>query len=405
MYTVFAFILLLLCLFFPFIVGSGFIVYSFFSKNYAYLLLIIGCILTSLIFLDCKPGYGLDIDRYMETTKLMSEIHSIKEWNSFYASSPAMNYEKNSYIFFAIQFLVSRCDAFNLLSVISSALCGFFLIYPFLNLSKRFNKSRFWCMLLGISAYALVGYGSNMAETMRWALAISCAGFVDYIYFYSLKRNVKYIWLLFIPLFFHIGTILIVIISLYTTTIKKVSILKIIIIMICTSLFFYFLPQNAFNNDSVLGQITNMATVYSTDFMAGTGNINRLITQYIGDAVSFLIIITSFFLFSYKKEKNDLLNIGFCLLAVEAVVISKNLIFERFIYITVFYFLLNIAINMDYLKYQIRTNVFKYPLLIVIIVLCLVRGYIGFRIYDFTTTSNTAVLLTNVFSLIQLMPK
>lgn len=403
-YIAFAFIVLL-CLFFPFILGNGLIVYSFFSKGNTYLLLILGCILSSLIFLDCKPGYGLDLDRYMETTKLMSEIHSIKDWNFFYATSPAMNYEKNSYLFFAIQFLVSRCNAFNLLSVISSALCGFFLMFPFLNLSKKFNKNNLWCMLLGFSAYALVGYGSNMAETMRWAIAISCTGFVDYIYFYLLKKNIKYIWLLFIPLFFHIGSVLIVFVSLYMALVKRMNIYKFIFIMLCVGIFFYLLPQNTFDSNSALGQITNMATTYSTDFMAGTGNMNRLITQYIGDITSGLIIFASIAFFGYKKNKNNLINIGYLLLAAEIMVISKSLIFERFLYITAFFFLLNIAINIDYLIKRPKIGIFEYLLLIIIIFLCLTRGYIGFRIYDFTTSTNEAVLFTSIFSLIQLMPK
>lgn len=204
MHIVFCLILLVSIIVFPYISGGIMICSSFFIKrNFSLFLLIIGCILINMLFLDVTTGNGLDIDRYIQNTQYLQSFYGIKDILKVINNSGYFDYQKPSYLFFLIEVIASRTHYLTILPFLSSIITTYFIFYPFYDISqsKRNRKSIIIILISAISAFLLVGYGFWMASTMRWCLAISSVFFVDYIFFTKLKQK-KYIPILFIPIFF-----------------------------------------------------------------------------------------------------------------------------------------------------------------------------------------------------------
>lgn len=188
------------------------------------------------MFLDIIPGNGLDLERYMVTTEQMSMVSGFKNWLLFCRTNPSTQYEKTSYLFFALQYFASRFRYINLLSYLSTILTSFFYFFPFIDYTRFKNiRLKWYALVISLIPFFMLGYG-NIASTIRWGLAVSSCFCIDYMYFYYLKSK-KYIILLFLPILFHLGIILAVVLSVYVAFVKKVNIITLLIPIIAVVLY------------------------------------------------------------------------------------------------------------------------------------------------------------------------
>lgn len=392
-------ILILGVLFFPFITGMVLLILSFFLKGKkSYLFLVLSCLLTSLIFLDMVPGYGADADRYAQITLQMSSISNFSGFFHFIQNNSQTQYQSSSYLFFFLQYLVSKSNCFNLLSYISTFLGSFFIFYPFLNYSKeRFqnNSVKFVSLILAFSTLNVIGY-STLASTMRWGLAATSCFFVDYIYFFKLNKNIKYIWLLFIPIFFHPGIIVAVLISAYMGIIKKLNFVLFIIPLIILVVYFSTLGSVSINNDgNFLGSINSMANIYSTDFMNnGSSNLSQ-IRNFTNYFLFFMSSIYVLFKMYYRGIKNSFDSIVLFMIFISLILLPRTLIWGR-------YFTFTMPI-MCFYTLKLNTNLSKIVLTLIYI-LSIVVAIGSYRQFVFPV-SNIDILFENIFSILSSIPR
>lgn len=384
---------------FPFFTGILFLFFAFFSQGRkSYFFLIAFCLLFNLIFLDCALGNGADLERYMQVTRQMSMVNGLMEFFQFCRQAPIVSFEKSSYLFLLIQYIVSRTNYFNFLSYISAFLGSFFIFFPFLDSTKNDFFKRREALILSLLSFFFVGYGV-LASTMRWGLAVTSLFFFSYIYFEKAKNTKKFIWLLFIPLLFHIGIIADVLFVIYASLVKKINIIQIIIPIVV--IIIYFANIKSFNIDSAsfLGQINMMSNVYSNNFMANYANQNSQIEELIQFSACFMIIIYNFLTRSLKINSNIKV-LSIILVFGTFAMFPQQLILQRYL---LFLFLI-LAFNPVY-----KNNLFHLRSTMNILVIILLFALTGFNefvnIYRFNfTLPGFNVMFENVISILENMP-
>lgn len=392
------FILLLVILgvlFLPIITGIILLICSFISNGKKrYWLLLMFCILSGLVFLDIVPGNGLDIERYMIVTSQMSMVSGIKDWLLFCKSNPSTQYEKTSYLFFLLQYIASRFSHLNLLSYYSTVLTSFFYFFPFINYTMSDGlRVKWYACVLSLVSFFLLGYG-NIASTMRWGLAVSSCFFVDYLYFYHLK-NKRYILLLFLPVFFHLGIILAVILSVYVAILKRINIVTLFVPVIIVIIYMELAVRG--DSSSIIGQLSNMTAIYSNGFGSG-----QVISQ--GAKMVMLVqYITVFMLIFYYinlQIKSKVVNEHFSNLAKVFIImliflIPKSTIFYRY---ATFAVIIYCFIAVQILKR--RKSTFNELILLLLVVACSsFLGFVSYRQFQFVF-SDVGIIFKNIFTLL-----
>ncbi|WP_242335269.1 hypothetical protein [Limosilactobacillus urinaemulieris] len=338
-------IITLLLFFFPAIAGIIFLVAAFFSsgkKPYIYLLLF--CTLTSLLFLDIIPGYGLDFDRYMQITSSLKfiKISSLHDLYEFYKVN-AMN-ETNNYLFMLIQYFCSKFKVGNLLSVISVFLSSFFCIFPFLDIVQKEDKHRFLALCLGFICLNILGYG-YMASVMRWSLAVTSCLFVNYLFFIRLKEKKKWAFLLLIPLLFHLGIILAVVMSFFVLVAKRVRLSELIIYIICV-LVFLFTSINGSNSTDLTGQLLNTTKIYSKNFLASGQTRNAVILNIVIYTAYIILILINIVIHRLSPDViNPFTNLSILAIISTLLLSTRYLILIRFISLATFFIAVDILLT------------------------------------------------------------
>lgn len=276
----FLFFLFLVAL--PILGGISLLILSFnsSSRKIAIFLLCMACILLNMGFLLTVPTNGLDLERYFNTIHEMSALPTFRSLINFWQVN--LQYERTNLLFTLIEWLVSRTQYFTLLPFITTILCSFFIMYPFLDLSQRYKDERKIILFFAFISFFLVGYGW-MASTSRWGLAVTSAVFVDYIYFVNIKKK-RFSFILLLPILFHIGSIVEVILALYAVFIKKTNFLKLILVSIPIWCYLRYSSNQSYSSQlsstySVYSQLNTMTNVYSTG--VGTLNFNGSVTMII----------------------------------------------------------------------------------------------------------------------------
>lgn len=317
--------------FFPVITGAFALICAFVTNGKKrYWLLCAFCLLSSLVFLDIIPGNGLDVDRYLVVTNQMSMVSGVKDWLSFCLTNPSTQYEKTSYLFFILQYFASRSHYINLLPYISTVLTSFLYFFPFIDYTKSKNiRVKWYAVILSVIPFFMLGYG-NIASTMRWGLAVSSCLFMDYIYFNYLKSR-KYIFLLLLPLLFHLGIIIAVLLSIYVALVKRLNVITIIFPVLFILLYMNTAVRG--NSSTLIGQLSNMTAIYSNGF--GEGQIISqgarlvMVVQYVTT-----VLLSSYYLYLKRKYtfyKYPLNNFNTLLTFILIVFFLNSVIFYRYV--------------------------------------------------------------------------
>lgn len=369
---------------------SGFLILmsAFFTKGKkAYYLLLLSCLLICLIFLDLIPGSGLDFDRYMQMTSALRYMHiqHFSDLLNFFQSS-AEN-EQNNYLFIFIQYIASKFKFANLLSCISVALSSFFCMFPFIDLVQKKNRYKIFSLILSLIAYFILGYG-YMASVMRWSLAVTSSVFIDYLYFIKLQNNKKWCFILIIPMFFHTGIILAVLMSFFVAFTKRITIVDIVIFSLCCSIFL-FLSGNGSSSSGLMGQVVNTTKIYSTNFLAAGETRNAAILNWIMYFVYFMLIMIDGMIHKlYKNYHNYLTSLAVLCIVATILLATRYLILIRFISLACLFLALDILITLNNIPKMILKFSQGMGLLVSIItggtfVLAAFCGFVSFRQFAF----------------------
>ena len=393
--------LILIIFFLTFLSGFGFITASFFSKRkLAYLLLVIGCILINLIFLDLQVGHGLDIDRYAVTTQQMQSIHSWKDWLFFYHSDPVMIREKYNLLFLLIQFIASRFRNYNLLSFICSVLSSLFITFPFLDFYLNHKNLLSKALTLCLSSLLIVGFGFYMASVLRWELAVTSLFLLVYIYFIKLNNQKKYIWMLLVPILFHTGIILGVAIVILASWGKKISFVKGIIFSLGVLLFFNSLSSISIVNDSsFLGQVTSMSQIYAQ-------TLGSSVNQQISDSLVIIDLLCILFIYlkylrKNNKQASNFRQINFLLIIAEVLMVNNSVIFTRYLFLLVLFSSFYLLQCFEVKEINKRGIILAFGM---IVLLSGLRGIIGLSAFDFTFGNYIDAIFVDIFTIFQNIP-
>lgn len=385
-------IITLLLFFFPAVAGIVFLIAAFLNsgkKSYIYLLLF--CALTSVLFFDIIPGYGLDFDRYMQITSSLQfvKISSLHDLHEFYKVN-AMN-ESNNYLFMLIQYFCSKFKVGNLLSVISVFLSSFFCMFPFLDIVQRKGKYRLLALCLGFICLNILGYG-YMASVMRWSLAVTSCLFVNYLFFIRLNAKKKWAFLLLIPLLFHLGIILGVVMSFFALVVKRVRLPELIIYIICV-LLFLLTSINGSNSTDLTGQLINTTKIYSKNFLASGQTRNAVILNIVIYTAYIILILINI---SIHRLCPDIIGGPFTNLSILAVVSTlllstRYLILIRFISLATFFvavdILFTVASENNFINFSKGKGLLISSLFVFDIFISFIFGYASFSQFAFPVGS------------------
>ena len=370
---------ILLIALFPGFAGFLFLICAFLSKGKkAYYFLFISCLLIGLVFLDLIPGTGLDVDRYMQMTSQLRymQIHNFRELLNYFQNS-AEN-ERSNYLFIIIQYVVSRFKYANLLSYFSVFTSSVFCLFPFVDIVQKCNKYHVFGLLLSLIAYYILGFG-YMASVMRWSLAVTSSVFVDYLYFIRLRANKKYLPILFIPLLFHMGIVLGVIMALFVVFKKHIRLFDVMFfVVICSVLL--LVSSYGSSSRGFMGQLLNTTNIYSTNFLASGMTINAAILNWIIYSVYFVLILLDLLIHKVNKDsRNPFASLSILCIVSTVLLSTRYLILVRFIPLACFYLTVDILLTLSLSKNVIKLNRGMGLLISVITIIdFIVANFVGF---------------------------
>lgn len=409
MYIITYLIAIISIILFPYISGGIMICSSFFiNKKLSILYLIIGCILINVIFLDVTTGNGLDIDRYIQNTQYLQSFHGIKNVFGVINNSGYFDYQKPSYLFFVLEIIASRTQHLTVLPFLSSILTTFFIFYPFYDLAQNSKNNKFVDMILAISAFLLVGYGFWIASTMRWCLAVSSVFCVDYIFFTKLNER-KYVPILLIPVFFHIGITLVVAMSLILAFSKKVNNLSLILLSGLIALTLFLENTMPTFSNQFLNQLVKMNNSYTNDATFVNNQMSSQAAILPSEIATFSIILIWFLIPHFKKRiTNDSFSkLVLALIIMGLLYVSRVLIFERFLIIIFLFVTFDVAKYFCTYKIKLKFNavgLIIFFLFLLVIGGSWVRGYLKFRANTFSIGSPADALVSNLIKILQNIP-
>lgn len=358
------------------------------------------CVGVSLLTLWIVPAYDSDLSRYYDTMRLMQPLSDWSAFIDFSKNNRILQYQDANKVFNVIEFFVAKTGQFSWLPFISTLVCNLLVLFPVVDLRKQ-KKLNSW-LAGGLSIELLLLFNLNLtANTMRWAMAVALFGCMSYVYFVKMT-NFKFIWLLITPIFFHLGIILAVILALFVAIFREKKRLSYPVLILGFIGFWLFADRFVGPGSAgMFAQITNMATIYSTDFMVR--NSNGLIVLFLSRFSGLLLVIAAVVVGSESKsEKCD--NFGrLCRLQFVfwLLLFNNSMIFNRYVLVSAMLSLFYIGKNMNCIKKSMRST----SLLLIGIsgLMLLVITYAGFRRMTFAVPL-LELVTKNLISLFRNMP-
>lgn len=318
---------------------------SFSSKQFTVIFYLLFCFCGSLAALLYIPNFTDDLSRYYQVMGLMQPLSHWIEYKSFSHMNIVMQYQGTNKLFNLIEYLVARTGKYSVLPFLNTFVCNLAIFFPVVDLRRNKKITQMYALMATISLLMLfnINFTSN---TMRWAVAVALFAFTSYLYFQKIN-DVKFIWIFLIPLLFHIGIILAVILAMFVALTKKTNLLFMCLLLFAYLLFWVVVGSTSVESsgNGMFSQITGMANVYSADFL--NRNLNGLIVLYLTRATGILLILAALAISLRKKEipRNQFDRLMTLLSLFQTLLIGNSMIFNRYLLISSILALYIIAIH------------------------------------------------------------
>lgn len=395
----FIFILILLLLIFPIPAAIiSFFGMGYFNKKSAYMFMFIFVLGISLLALDYSPSVADDFYRYQQNMRIMRTTTGLSNLFNLINSNISLNYQSDSILFNILEYFIAKTGRFTLLPYFSTVITYGSILFPLVDLKVHSYISRTMFFLLSAQILLLFSLFFTF-NTMRWAMA--CALFFLILYLYNKTQLKRYLYLFIIPILFHVGIVLAVVLTIYFYFIKKVNLKTVLPALF--GLIVYLSIAKFFTGTGILARIAQMATGYSTDFMQR--NTNGLIILFL-HRLATVLIISSAAIFIYRKKgtkvKLDRILIVFTICLI---LLSGSMIQNR--YLLVVCLIAILSIGMNYVDSKVSITQLDVVLLLIMALISIsassVIAYVDVKDMVFKTPF-IEVFFSNIVSLMMKMP-
>lgn len=386
---------IILILMFPLIGGVFSLVCACYLKNKkAFVCLVVAVFTLGLFISFYIPAMQNDLYRYFQTMHNTSIIPTVSGFLQYSKIDPILQYQNNP-LFNLFEYGISRTCYFYLLPYLTIVVCYFCILYPIFDLKEKSLISGTWALVLSVAMLSIY-YLFYITTLVRWSLACALLILLSYLYFVKFHSQIKYIWMLFIPILIHLGVILAVGVSVYVALVKKMDKKHLFLPLP----FFIFLltgalmtkVSNASNN--IIFKMVSMFQGYQ-DFARPEGLSNWI--SYIIDTGSILLIaIFALILMKRLGNKTSKLEFNFReLFLLYVFLISSMQIWQRYELIIGPFALIVCGMNYKNLK-NINQHILKIIIVILIILRLYFVGYMKFKGMTFTVPFS-GLCLSNLF--------
>lgn len=335
----FIFILILLLLIFPIPAAIvSFFGMGYFNQKVSYLFMFIFVLGISLFALYYSPNISDDFYRYQQNMRIMRAATGIPDLFSLINSNTTLNYQSDSILFNVLEYFIAKTSRFNLLPYISTVITYGSILFPLVDLKVHGYINRIVFFWLSIQTLLLFSLFFTF-NTMRWAIA--CALFFLILYIYNKTQLKRYLYLFIIPILFHVGIVLAVVLTIYFYFIKKVNLKTVLPALF--GLIVYLSIAKFFTGTGILARIAQMATGYSTDFMQR--NTNGLIIVFLHRLATVLIISSAVIFIYRKKGAQNKLDRILIVFTICLILLSGSMIQNRYLLVVCLIAILSIGMN------------------------------------------------------------
>lgn len=221
----FLFILMVICL--PVIggivsFGGAFLL----NKRMAKICLVVSVFTLGILSILFVPFVRNDLYRYFQTMQSVQYLQNLHQFFEYAKTDSVLQYQNNP-LFNILEFEIAKTHHFYFLPYIDTIVCYTCVLYPIFDLKEQGKISNVFSLWLAIGGVATF-YFFYIMTYIRWVMACALFVLVSYLYFFKLKKA-RYLWLYLIPIFFHTGIILAVLIAIYIALLKRVKISSLII--------------------------------------------------------------------------------------------------------------------------------------------------------------------------------
>lgn len=337
----FIFILILLLLIFPIPAAIvSFFGMGYFNQKLSYMFMLVFILGISLFALYYSPNIADDFYRYQENMRIMHTVTRLPQLFSLINSNTTLNYQSDSVLFNILEYFIAKTSRFNLLPYASTVITYGSILFPLVDLKARgyINRTVFFILATQILLLFSLFFTFN---TMRWAIA--CSLFFLILYVYNKTQLKRYLYLLIIPILFHVGIILAVVLTIYFYFIRNINFKTTLPALL--GLVIYLKIAKLFTGTGTIAQIAQMTTGYSTDFM--NRNTNGLIVVFLHRLVT-ILIISSAMIYIYRKTKaktNSKLDRVLIVFTICLILLSGSMIQNRYLPVVSLIALLDIGMS------------------------------------------------------------
>ncbi|WEV56542.1 EpsG family protein [Ligilactobacillus acidipiscis] len=395
------FVVILFIFFLPLPAGIiSFCCIFLYKDKRSFLCLLIFLMSLFLLIILYVPNNSDDLTRYFGTMRNLEYLTNWKEFVSFSTNDYTMKYQQVNKIFNFLEYIIARSRFFTILPAISCVVTYFSILYPVIDLKNRSLISKKNSIIVSIGNLLLF-YLFFSVNTMRWSLACALFYFVVYLYFFKIKK-VTYLWLLLLPLLFHVGILLGVIIALYVALFKKTNFWSLTILISCFVIFLFYSKNGMMGQDGgVLGQVSGMVSTYSNDFM--NRNMNGMIVLYLNRFGTWGLIL-SFFVFllkTYQITMDSIVRMFMLQILFFILLTGNSMIQNRYMIIVSAFSLLFFSIKIDYVSGGSKIAI----QFLTLMSLCLffIPAFVANRNINFTIPL-WQIFFSNVISLLKVVP-
>ena len=221
----FLFILMVICL--PVIggvisFGGAFLL----NKRAAKICLVVSVFTLGILSIIFVPLVRYDLYRYFQTMQSIQYLQNLHQFFEYAKTDPVLQYQNNP-LFNILEFEIAKTHHFYFLPYISTIICYACVLYPIFDLKEQGKISNIislWLAIGGTSTF----YFTYIVTFIRWSMACAFFVLISYLYFFKLKK-IRYLWLYLIPVLFHTGIILAVLIAIYIALLRQVKASSLII--------------------------------------------------------------------------------------------------------------------------------------------------------------------------------
>ena len=292
----------------------------------------------SLFALYYSPNISDDFYRYQQNMRIMRAATGIPDLFSLINSNTTLNYQSDSILFNVLEYFITKTSRFNLLPYISTVITYGSILFPLVDLKVHGYINRIVFFWLSIQTLLLFSLFFTF-NTMRWAIA--CALFFLILYIYNKTQLKRYLYLFIIPILFHVGIVLAVVLTIYFYFIKKVNLKTVLPALF--GLIVYLSIAKFFTGTGILARIAQMATGYSTDFMQR--NTNGLIIVFLHRLATVLIISSAVIFIYRKKGAQNKLDRILIVFTICLILLSGSMIQNRYLLVVCLIAILSIGMN------------------------------------------------------------